>query len=427
MDHAEAARDLRHNVVVHFWDAGFFGLGIGLASLVTVIPLFVRELTDSKLLIGLVAAMFPLGWHLPQLLTVRRASRAARLMPVALRTTFQERWPFLALAVLAWQAPRLDPRLTLAATCALVLWFGVGGGLTAPPFQTMVGKIVPAGRLGAFYGMKAGAANLMAGLGAVVAGLVLQRLAWPASFATCFLLAFGAVMVSWAFLALTREPAGAPAGMVADGPAFWLGLWAILRRDRDLRMLLAARSLSQLALMGQAFLTVYVVARYGATPAAVGVMTGVFMVSQTVANPLMGWLGDRWRHRRVMALGALSATASGLLALLAPSVGWFLVVFALAGVAAVAMIITPLAMILGYSPAADRPAYIGLSNTLVAPAAIAAPVLGGWLADRFGYPATFAVAAVGGLATAVVLAAMLRDPAVEMGTAGAAAGSAGVR
>jgi MFS family permease len=123
-----------------------------------------------------------------------------------------------------------------------------------------------------------------------------------------------------------------------------------------------------------------------------------------------------------MALGALTATASGLLALAAPTAGWFLVVFALAGVAAVAMIITPLSMILGYSPVADRPAYIGLSNTLVAPAAVLAPVLGGWLADRHGYPATFAAAALGGLATALVLVAVLRDPAAEAGVVVAEAG-----
>lgn len=410
MSHPDAERDLRHNVIVHFWDAGTFGLALGLASLVTVLPLFVKELTTSNLLIGLVAAMHPLGWHLPQLLTVRPAGRARRLLPVAMKLSFHERWPFLALALVAWQAPGLDPRLVLALTFGLVLWFGIGGGLTAPPFQTMVGKIIPSANLGAFYGMKAGAATLMASLGAVLAGAILQRLGWSWNFTLCFLLAFVLIMVSWGLLGLTREPEGEPsAGAQADD--FWAELRAILHRDRALRVLLLARSLSQFAVMAQGFLTVYAVGERGASPATVGWMTGVFMLSQTVANPLMGWLGDRWKHRSVMALGALLGAASALLALFAPSVTWFYLVFALAGIAAVAVVITPLAMIIDYSPESQRPAYIGLSNTLVAPAAILAPVLGGWLADRFGYPATFLTAALGGLATAVVLMRLLKDPA----------------
>jgi MFS family permease len=409
MDSTDPKRHLRHNVVVHFWDAGFFGLGVGLASLVTVLPLFVRQLTDSNLLIGLVAAMHPLGWHLPQLATVRRTARSERLLPVTFAMSFHERWPFLALAVVAWQAPNWPSSLSLALTFGLVFWFGAGGGLTAPPFQTMVGKIVPASRRGAFYGMKAGAANLMAGLGAVGAGLLLGRLAWSWNFVTCFLLAFAAMMVSWALLGRTREAAGPAAGGLREG-GFWSGLGGILRRDRQLRALLVARSLSQFALMAQGFLTVYVVSRFGATPAAIGLMTAVFMISQTAANPLMGWLGDRFQHRWVMAAGALTATAAALLALAAPSLGWFYLVFALAGIAAVAVVITPLAIILETGPLEHRPAYIGLSNTLVAPAAIAAPLLGGWLADQAGFSATFLAAGLGGLATAFVLLRGLAEP-----------------
>jgi predicted MFS family arabinose efflux permease len=46
----------------------------------------------------------------------------------------------------------------------------------------------------------------------------------------------------------------------------------------------------------------------------------------------------------------------------------------------------------------------------VAPAAILAPVLGGWLADHFGFGVLFAAAAAGGLATALVLLTVLKDP-----------------
>jgi MFS family permease len=139
-------------------------------------------------------------------------------------------------------------------------------------------------------------------------------------------------------------------------------------------------------------------------------MTSVFMGAQIVTNPLMGWIGDRWRHRTVMGVGAYAAAASALLAWLAPSLNWFYLVFALAGIANVAAWTIGLAMTLEFGSEAERPAYIGLANTLVAPSAILAPLIGGWLADTTGYPATFLVSVIGALATALVLQILVRDP-----------------
>ena len=51
-----------------------------------------------------------------------------------------------------------------------------------------------------------------------------------------------------------------------------------------------------------------------------------------------------------------------------------------------------------------------MANTLIAPATIIAPLVGGWLADREGYPATFLFAAVAGLAAVVVFHFFVKDP-----------------
>jgi predicted MFS family arabinose efflux permease len=69
-----------------------------------------------------------------------------------------------------------------------------------------------------------------------------------------------------------------------------------------------------------------------------------------------------------------------------------------------------MAMTLEFDTGPERPAYIGLANTLIAPSTILAPLIGGWLADSAGYSTTFFVSVLGSLATVVVLSAMLRDP-----------------
>ena len=93
--------DIRHNTVVHTVDAGFFGLAMGLSSFITVVPLFLSTLTSAPVLLGLVAVLHPLGWHLPQLLAARRVANRTRLLPLVLRLTLNERVPFFLLAVLA--------------------------------------------------------------------------------------------------------------------------------------------------------------------------------------------------------------------------------------------------------------------------------------------------------------------------------------
>ena len=61
---------LRHNSFVNIMDGALFGFGVsGLASYVTIIPLFLSYLTESTALIGFAAALFHIGWQVPQLLT----------------------------------------------------------------------------------------------------------------------------------------------------------------------------------------------------------------------------------------------------------------------------------------------------------------------------------------------------------------------
>jgi MFS family permease len=57
----------------------------------------------------------------------------------------------------------------------------------------------------------------------------------------------------------------------------------------------------------------------------------------------------------------------------------------------------------------EKPTYVGLSNTLVAPATIVAPLLGGFLADQFGYPVTFYVSIFFSLVTIPLLIYMARN------------------
>jgi MFS family permease len=402
---------LRYNFVVNVLDGGFFGFGIGVASFVTVIPLFVATLTDSTVLIGLIASIHMLGWQVPQLFTAKRVARLRRYKPMVILLTLHERWPFFGLAFVSLALPVLGRELALVLTFLFLIIQGFGGGFTATPWQTMIAKIMPANFRGTFYGAQSAFANLFSSGGAILAGFLLATLGTATGFTACFLIAGVAMGASLVFLMRTREaPSPAVPEVAQERGDYRKKLIRILRQDHNFRWFVAARMLAQLANVGLAFFTIYAVRRYNMPDQMAGVMTGVLMLAQTFANPVLGWLGDRRSHRIMFAAGALMAMTGSVLAIFAPNLNWFYAVFALSGAAQAALWTTTMTMASSFGTAANRPYYIGLSNTLVAPVTLLAPIVGGWLADSVGFEATFLMGAVSALAAAAVLVFGLREP-----------------
>lgn len=388
---------LRHNFIVNLLDGGFFGFAMGFASFITIIPLFVSTFTDSAILIGLIPAIHNFGWQIPQLFTARGVGRLHLYRPTVLKLTIQERLPYIGLALLAWISPRLDKNIVLVIIFTLLIWQSLGGGITATAWQSMIGKIMPSDRRGTFFGTQAAAANLLASISAVLAGFILDRLPSPLDFALCFLLASVNMILSWYFLSLTRESTYTPEEISQPDGSFSLKLLTILRHDTRFRSFLIIRMVSQFGVMAFAFYSVYLLRHFQAGALELGLMTSIFLASQIIANPLMGWLGDRKGHARAMQIGLVAATISTILANRAFNSAWFYLVFVFAGIANVAVWTNAMAMTLEFGTLPERPAYIGLSNTIIAPATFLAPLLGGWLANASGYPGTFIFSTVASL------------------------------
>jgi MFS family permease len=403
-------KNLRYNVGVSIVDALFFGLAMGFGSFTTILPLFVSHLTNSATLIGLVPAIHAVGWQLPQLFTAGRVARLRRYRPTVLLATIHERLPFLGLMIVALLIPRISTTAALFITFLLLAWQGLGAGFTANAWQSMIAKIIPTELRGTFLGGQAAGANITMSLGAVGAGYLLYLADFPYGFALSFMLSSLFLAASWVFLARTKEPES-PEIIATDLPATdWQGTWGILKRDKNFSWFLFARILSLLATMGFSFYIVYALRRFNMDEVTAGWLTATLTVAQTVANMGMGWLGDRLGHLAMLVIGALAIMFSSLLAWWAPALVWFYPIFILTGLANVAIWTIGMAITVEFGSEIERPLYIGLSNTLVAPVTILAPLLGGWLVDAVSYQAMFMLAAIIGLATAAVLIFLVKDP-----------------
>ncbi len=403
-------KHLRFNLTVNLLDGGFFGLGWGFGSIGTILPLFVSRMTTSALLIGLIPAIHAVGWQLPQLFMANSVSRLRRYKPMVMLLTIHERVPYLGLALVALFLGTLGNKLALVLTFAMLVWQGVGAGFTANGWQSMVAKIIPSDWRGTFFGAQAGLSNILMSAAAIGAGYILVRLHDPINFAVCFLLTAVGMLLSYITLGLTREPVDNEKAIPERQASPWKGGLEILRRDRNFTAYLVIRLLSQFATMGFAFYIVYGLRRFGMSDLTAGFLTAALTMTQTVANAVMGWLGDRFGHRSMLIAGSVAVALSSLMAWGAPSIGWLYPVFILSGLANVAYWTIGMAITVEFGSEETRPTYIGLSNTLVAPFTIIAPLIGGWIAQTSGFQATFMVSAVGGLVIAVLLFWLVRDP-----------------
>lgn len=292
----------------------------------------------------------------------------------------------------------------------MLAWQGLGAGFTANPWQVMINKVIPSDYLATFFGMQGAAANLLASGGAIVAGILLERIAYPLNYAATFAVACFWLIVSWFFVNATREPPHEIDETAINQSSLWSSMLSILRSDRNFVWLLISRMLSQFGIMGFAFYSVHVVKNLGATEFQAGLMTSVLMITQVVMNIGMGWLADRWSRKGVLEIGFVAMGLSALLAWLAPSFNWFYLVMVLTGTAYTALWTIMMALTLQFGGDETRSTYVGMANTLITPFTILAPFVGGWLATVASYQVTFLASTIFAVVAFICLHFTVRDP-----------------
>ena len=407
----QVAAHFRWNFGANVMDLAFYALAMSFVSLTTVMPLLVSRLTSSKLAIGLIPAIFSLGFLLPQLLMANYTERLRFKKPFVVAISGPgERLPYLLIGLALWWLAGPQPALTLVILFVLIAVTSSSAGIATPAWSDLIGKVIPVRRRGLYSGTANGLGALMGVAGAWLAGLILATVAFPGNFAFCFMLAAVAQVLSWLGLALNREPAGVVVKAHISLPDYFRRLPRLLQGDRNYRRFLISRAIAALGGMAGGFFMVYGFERFAFGGREVGILTAILAGSQAVMNPLWGLLGDRSGHKIVLACGAFCTFLATAGVLLAPTSLAFFAAFAVLGAAQAADSVSSLNIAMEFGSVEDRPTYIGLTNTLLAPTRTLAPIIGGALATLAGYPGMFSLAIVLAGAGALLLATWVREP-----------------
>jgi MFS family permease len=411
---SSSERDLRWNFTAALVDVAGWGLGLGLVSAATFLPLFVRQLSGSTLAVGLISAGMMFGWYVPGILVARRIERLALVKPYVMALAIVERSLLLLVVPLIYLVGPRDRGALLVSF--LICWFlmNLVMGCNSPAYFKLIAKTIPAGMRGRLYGIGGAVAGVL-GIGAgEIAGQLITRLGYPHGYALCFGAAFLVQAVTVIPLAFMREPNGHQGvrgtrlrpHAVTSSPMHPL---ALLRRDPNLVRLIASHILSSASLMAAGFFTDYAIRHFAASPRTVGHFTSALMGSQVLASLLCGMLADRHGNKWVLQLATACGVGAAVLAVTAQSLFAFYPIFALSQVAATGWGIAAFNFVLELCGEARAATYTALSTLLTGPFKAGMPLLGAALIHFYGYKPVFALAAVT-TGLALVVLHRLADP-----------------
>lgn len=394
---AERERTYRRNFAVFLGDYVLFSIGMGLIGSTTVIPDFIRRLTDAEVLIALSSQLFEIGWLLPQLLVARQLVRVRN-----------KKWWFVGpniavrpvLLIFAGVIVLLGPDRPGAILAAFLVFYGIaalGDGLVGVPWLDLAGSSLDARRRARLFGY----GNASVGVAMLALASVVRLIlgedgpAFPNNYALLFALAGGLMLATIPVTLLIKElPGGEPRAAAPSLRDYLPELGHVLRTDRPFRAMIVARVLSSLYTLAAPFYIGYGTEVLGL---ASSVAVSNLLVMQTIGSVAGALLFSRWGERRTLRfirLAMVVGLAQVALALSASALGpaALYVAFMAGGLVQGSLGISFMNWVVTYAAPDQRPIYSGLFNSVSAVSLLSAPLLGGLLVEGFDYRAAFAAA-----------------------------------
>jgi MFS family permease len=406
---AERDRNYRWNYIVTTIDTSSFQFGASFISAATIVPLFISKLTTSTLAIGIAAMIAGSSWFLPQLFSANFTEQVARKKPIVANLGFfTERLPmfFIILsAAIALQSPKFALILFLVSFA----WSGTGAGLLAPAWQEMIARCSPVEKRGRYLGTGMFLGTITGVAGASLSTRLLSTLQFPNNFLAIFAIGTGAIMLSWVFLMMTREPVPPNHIPRRTQREFMAGLGEILKKKYLFRRFLIARLLLAFGSMGAGFITISAVRLWGVSDGTVGLYTALLLAGQGFGVLFLSLLADRKGHKLSLELVGLASALSFTCVWLANDPVLFFPAFFLLGVSFGGITVSGLLVVLEYADPNRRPTYAGIASFVVGISSVIAPLIGTALAE-INFSWVFGLSVLMSLAGMIGLHFWVREP-----------------
>lgn len=381
----------RRNFISGLWHGAFLALGMALTQPTTVISAFVAELTGSTIWVGGLATVLTVASAFPQLFVARWLSPVVYKKPYLLGAIYLRVFSWATLAFLIYSISSQYPLILAWSLVSLLILFYAGGGLANVPYMEVIGKVIPPGKRGAFFGGKSALAAPLSIGAAFLAKDILAKVNYPNNYALLFALAaLGLGIASFGFVAI-KEPASDNNGQHRQS---WQTYFKqVFTAIKNLRELAIAQLLTGFSLMVLPFYVVYAREELGAPPDAVGWFLLAQVVGGILLSPIWARVVDRSGSRLMLFFCAILSTLTPLLAILLSPFGWqaMLIVFFLSGATFNGRVVGFQSSLLDLAPPVERGTYAGANELLILPVAFLS-LIAGFLLQSWSYQNLFLLA-----------------------------------
>jgi len=393
----------RRNAAAVLVDYISFTVAFTFISLTSVLPSFVRQLSDSALVVGLTTSIYFGGLLLPQVLIARLIADKPRKRPYAI-ASLAGRVTIWIIALALWAGVASNPTTMLVVFLVCLALFVISDGAAIVTWMDIGARAIPAGRRARLFGVsQALSAAVGVGVGALIT-VILDRpdLGFPRDYALLFTLAAVSMVPSTIALITIREPPPRPRASAGEA-GLGRKAFAQIVRDKRFQRMISCRLLIGLMNLASAFYVVHAQDVLHLPERAIGTYTIAYTVATIVASLALGALGERRGPHAVVRVAGVAAVVSPLYALAAhvAGSGWLVaaypIVFVGLGIVNSTWIVGFANYTLELAPEGLHGAYIGVGNTVLGLLAVA-PILGGWLLEVSSYTVLFGLTAIGVIA-----------------------------
>ena len=354
----------------------------------TVLPIFLSRLTSSRFLIGLGSIFEYTSWYLPQLFVAGRIQHREKKKFLYVYMAVLR---FLSIFTIAWLVFFLGssyPSLLLFLFLTLFAVYAICGGIAGVAFMDIVAKSIDPDKRTLFWNLRRAIGGTLGAVSGIWVRRIIGNNPFPINYAKIFFIASGIIAAGFTFFSLISERQGKTERKLKTRETIREGikLW----RDMPLlRYLYYSRGLLAIAALSLPFYSIYVKETLSLPEKNVGYFV-VLVMSAKFAG-LFIW--PRLPSSLILFFGSLSFAMPSVLCLSGINLLTGYSVFFFLSLGITGITISYLNLLMEIPPEEKRVMAVGFLNTLIGPLMLF-PMVGGIIADFFGYQVLFSISLV---------------------------------
>ncbi len=235
--------------------------------------------------------------YFPSLFVARYIQSMRFKKPYILVMGLFQRIPWLIAAFIGFSLGTSRPNLVIFWLMTALFITQAGTGLAISAFFDMTVKTIPRNLRGRLFALRNLGSYLIGLLCGGLISWILNALPFPDNFPVLIIIGFVLLMFYLPTLGSYKEPPSRRIRFSDESfGEFFILLTGILKKDNDFRRYVWGRVFVTLAFTSYSYFAFHLIRRYSLHESQAGLFTIVTAATFILANPLLGFLADRWGH-----------------------------------------------------------------------------------------------------------------------------------